>query len=230
MKERRYKKIVLNIPHSSDNLYINTWEGDIQSEVSKWTDTFTDVLFAPNDNELVKPVVCPVSRFFCDVERLIGDPFETKGEGIFYTGFNGCKRKRTHSLFSVAMQMWYKHQEKLSDEMCEGCVIIDCHSFPNEVAPDVDICIGFNEDWSRPKALYIEKICQFFEGFGYTIKLNSPYSNSITPHNDFYYNSFMIEVNKRLYLTEDNKKMGSMYKLNQIMNYLYENILNKWSY
>ena len=40
----------------------------------------------------------------------------------------------------------------------------------------------------------------------------------------------MIEVNKRLYLTEDNKKMGSMYKLNQIMNYLYENILNKWSY
>jgi hypothetical protein len=40
----------------------------------------------------------------------------------------------------------------------------------------------------------------------------------------------MIEVNKRLYLTEDNKKMGSMYKLNQTMNYLYENILNRWSY
>jgi hypothetical protein len=40
----------------------------------------------------------------------------------------------------------------------------------------------------------------------------------------------MIEVNKRLYLTEDNKKMGSMYKLNQTMNYLYENILNRWNY
>ena len=164
MKERRYKKIVLNIPHSSDNLYINTWDGDIQSEVSKWTDTFTDILFAPNGNDLVKPVVFPVSRFFCDVERLISDPLEARGEGIFYTDFNGCKRKRTHSLFSVAMQMWYKHQENLADEMCQDCVIIDCHSFPNEVAPDVDICIGFNEDWSSPKALYIEKICQFFEG------------------------------------------------------------------
>lgn len=226
---KKYNRIVLNIPHSSDNLCINTWEGDIQKEVEKWTDTFTDVLFAPNDNTLVKPVVCHVSRFFCDVERLINDPLEKRGEGIFYTSFNGCKRKQTHALYSYAMQLWYKHQEMLSNEMCEGCLILDCHSFPNEVAPDVDICIGFNDDWSKPNLLFIENVCKFFEDYGYTVKLNSPYSNSITPHRDFYYNSLMIEINKRLYLKENGEKMGSMYKLNQVLNYLYRNILNEWN-
>ena len=29
-------------------------------------------------------------------------------------------------------------------------LIVDCHSFPSDIAPDVDVCLGFNEDASRP--------------------------------------------------------------------------------
>jgi putative restriction endonuclease len=34
--------------------------------------------------------------------------------------------------------------------LCPDALLLDCHSFPSELS-DVDICIGFNEDWSKPK-------------------------------------------------------------------------------
>lgn len=222
-----FEKIVLNIPHSSKVMPLNTWDGDIESEIEKWTDTYTDVLFSPNCHfDKIDVVACRVSRFFCDVERLLNDPLEKDGKGIFYTDFNGCHRSLDHELFSMVMQIWWEHQRLLSASIIRHCLVLDCHSFPDELAPEVDICIGFNDhDWSKPSLEFIEKVCVFFEGYGYRVALNNPYSNSITPHHDFPYKSLMIEVNKRLYLNPQGEKLGSMYKLNEALNYLYQMIL-----
>ena len=227
VNKNKYSRIVLNIPHSSTEKGTFGWDDGIGEEIEKWTDTYTDILFASsigNEDDVI-PVVANVSRFFCDVERLIDDPLEETGHGIFYTSFNGHTRKKEHILFSQAMQYWWAHQERLSRAMCENCLIIDCHSFPTELAPDVDVCIGFNEGLSMPKIDFLSKVCKFFKEYGYRVRLNEPYSNSITPHEDFFYNSMMIELNKSLYLNEDGTKKASMYKVNHMLKYLYNKIL-----
>lgn len=226
-----YNRIILNIPHSSLNLSTHAWTGDIQKEVNKWTDFYTDELFAPKTiYGNVKTVIFPYSRFFCDAERLLNDPLEEKGQGIYYTDFNNCHREKTSVAYFEAMSAWYEHQRKLSKRITPNSIVIDCHSFPTELAPDVDICIGFNEDWSKPNLKFIELVASFFESYGYKVKLNNPYGNSITPHHDFQYSSIMIEVNKKLYMTDDLKKNQYFQKLNNIFNYLYENILYTWNY
>jgi N-formylglutamate amidohydrolase len=226
----KFKKIVLNIPHSVSTMPLNNgWGDDIQAEIDKWTDWHTDTLFAPTTNNIdrVKPVIFPVSRFYCDAERLLNDPMENIGQGIVYKEFNGKKRNLTHSEECKAMAYWYLHQTELSDKLCPHALIIDCHSFPTEVAPDVDICIGYNQGWSRPDYDMIEYLCKAFEDMGYKVSLNSPYTNSITPVdcNECYYKSVMIEVNKKIYLSEDNKLLPSAYKLNIALNYLYSSLL-----
>ena len=66
-----YSKIILNIPHSSGFIPVNTWNGDIQSEVNKWTDWFTDIVFKPRGiDDRIVPIVFSFSRFFCYVKIL----------------------------------------------------------------------------------------------------------------------------------------------------------------
>ena len=86
-----YQQIILHIPHSSPVFPIGyeDWSGGIDKDIIRWTDWFTDWLFssAAVDNNHIIPVAFPFSRFFCDVERLIGDPLESVGQGIIYTDF-----------------------------------------------------------------------------------------------------------------------------------------------
>ena len=71
-----------------------------------------------------------------------------------------------------------------------------CHSFPSHLS-DVDICIGYNEDRSKPCKETIETAVNIFEDAGYKVGINHPYSNSETPDCPFHYKSMMIEVNKK---------------------------------
>lgn len=231
---KKYNKIILNIPHSSDFIPVNTWNGDIQSEVNKWTDWFTDVIFKPMGiDERIVPVVFNFSRFFCDVERLKeNEPLEEVGQGRFYTDFNGCTREKEGDAYIMAEQAYLFHDMLLSSQINgDDNLIIDCHSFPSELTSDVDICIGWNEDWSKPSDALIEQIKRYFEGFNYKVAFNSPYSNSITPESKHRYGSLMIEINKKLYMDEKNiKLLGGAYKINISLWYLYKNILDKWKY
>ncbi len=79
-------------------------------------------------------------------------------------------------------------------------MLVDCHSFPSDMGGP-DICIGHNEDWSYDAQL-VEGVRKVFESKGYTVGVNTPYSNSITPAAPFRYTSLMIEVNKRVYMNE----------------------------
>jgi hypothetical protein len=65
---------------------------------------------------------------------------------------------------------------------------------------DVDICIGYNENWSKPNKQTIELAVSLFEDSGYKVGINEPYSNSETPDCPFVYQSMMLEINKNAYM------------------------------
>ena len=80
-------------------------------------------------------------------------------------------------------------------------MLLDCHSFPSEMS-DVDICVGYNEDWSKPHKETIELAVSLFEDNGFNVGINEPYSNSETPECPFAYQSMMLEVNKKAYMED----------------------------
>ena len=197
------KSIVLHIPHASPvfPFGLSSWEVGIISEITRWTDWYTDWLFASSirlDSRIV-PVSYPFSRFFCDVERLENDPLEEIGQGIVYTRFGTLNRRVSDAEKQFALESYHEHRQRLVQALTPGALLIDCHSFPADLS-DTDICIGVNDDWSRPDDNLIDRVVSHFCSKGYSVGLNEPYSNSVSPETGFWYGSLMIEVNKRVYL------------------------------
>ena len=218
----QYKRIVLNEPHASiEGLYDNQlsfWNIDerfINDIVLKWTDWHTDFLFHGYRSERVRTVRFPYSRFIVDAERLWDDPLEQHGQGIVYKQFDGYTRTVPEENEAQLLGLWNWHQQRLRDNLCEGALLLDCHSFPSEMG-DVDICIGFNEDWSKPHKETIELAVNLFEDNGYKVGINEPYSNSETPDCPFTYQSMMLEVNKRAYMEDGSLHLtyNTKYKCN----------------
>ena len=203
-----YKRIVLNEPHASvEGLYdsqLSFWNIDehfINDIVLKWTDWHTDYLFHGYCNEKIRNVRFPYSRFIVDAERLWNDPLEQCGQGIVYEQFEGYSRIVPKENKKQLLGLWQWHQQRLRDSLCEDALLLDCHSFPSEMG-DVDICIGFNEDWSKPNKSTIEMAVNLFEENDYKVGINQPYSNSETPECPFPYQSMMLEVNKKAYMED----------------------------
>lgn len=201
------RNIVLNIPHSSNqgifDPEIGLWPHNshfINDCVNKWTDWWTDFLFQTT-NERVKSFVFPYSRFVCDAERLDNDPMEELGQGIIYTSFGGYHRgELTEENKQRLLKIRNDYTTSIGKGLTQESVIIDCHSFPSDMS-DVDICIGYNNDWSYDKKI-TDKVIEIFKKQGYKVGENIPYSNSITPNADFTFTSLMIEVNKKVYMNE----------------------------
>ena len=107
---------------------------------------------------------------------------------------------------ALLLGLWHWHQQRLRENLCEGALLLDCHSFPSEMS-DVDICIGFNEDWSKPHKETVELAVSIFEDNGYKVGINEPYSNSETPDCPFSYQSMMLEVNKRTYMEDGSLRL-----------------------
>jgi N-formylglutamate amidohydrolase len=205
------RNIILNIPHSSINGIfdneIGGWERNpffINDCVNKLTDWHTDFIFKTS-NPLVRSVVFPYSRFVCDVERLENDAMEDIGQGIIYTHFNNYKREITDTKTLYKLREF--HLQELIKGIKDNDVIIDCHSFSN-TSNSCDICIGFNDDFSYDEEI-INIVVDEFKKSGYSVGINTPYSNSITPKSDVKYKSVMIEVNKRIYMNENTLQLSS---------------------
>ena len=98
---------------------------------------------------------------------------------------------------------WYNYRAKILQCAAKGenTLIIDCHSCLNEIAEDVDVCIGFNDDGSKPAQEVLDFVFSHFSARGYKVEFNRPYSNSILPL-VYVGHSMMIEINKRCYLDE----------------------------
>ena len=225
----RIEKIILNIPHSSLVFPGDTrirWGDGIQKEIERWTDSYTDRLFHTNMENVVS-VVFPYSRFYCDVERLENDPLEKVGQGIIYTNFNGISRTGlTDEERNDIMCMYYEHKKMVSSQITsENCLLIDCHSFPRDLS-DIDFCIGYNNDLSKPDDVVIEAVSKYFTELGYKVSFNKPYSNSYSPESEHEYKSLMIEVNKKVYLNSKDEVDGFFYKKNAIMQGLYRRLFD----
>jgi len=205
----QYNRIVLNEPHASiEGLYddeLSFWNIDakfINDVVMRMTDWHTDFLFHGYLDERIKTVRFPYSRFIVDAERLWDDPMEAIGQGIVYRYFDNHVRMVPEATEKRLLRLWHWHQQRLKEALCEGALLLDCHSFPS-VMGDVDICIGYNEDWSKPAKDTLEFAANLFEENGYKVGFNEPFSNSETPDCPFRYQSMMLEINKRVYMSED---------------------------
>lgn len=204
-----FGRIVLNIPHASPVFPFGRggWEDGIQREIDRWTDWYTDWLFssASRLDSRIIPVAYPFSRFFCDVERLENDPLEAVGQGIVYERFGDLKRSVSEGERVFAMQSYREHHDRLRRAITgEDTLLVDCHSFPSDLS-DVDICIGINEDWSRPEGHILDGAMRSFTSRGYKVGINTPYSNSMAPLCASPYSSMMLEVNKKAYLLATGK-------------------------
>ena len=201
-----FDRIVLNIPHSSPVFPFGKecWDVGIDVSIERWTDWNTDDLFNLN-HPCILPVIYPYSRFFCDVERLPNDPLEQEGQGIVYKSFEGFQRKLSRRDVEAIMATYDKHIAYLRQAIIgERSLLLDCHSFPSDLS-EIEICIGFNEDWSKPIDTVIEQTVSHFAKEGYRVGINLPYSNSISPLCSTVYSSLMIEVNKNVYMRGANE-------------------------
>ena len=200
-------------------------------------DHYTDKLFCPESIN-IRHISFQYSRLFCDVERLIDDPLEEKGLGICYD-VERYITKAPHSWYGAwsmtkeqAMDLYKVHHEQLYRAAGWGCLILDCHSFSerdNILCPnaheykDIDICLGFNDDKSKPSQERIDFIANFFKQHGYRIAYNTPFSNAIAVDKGVWQClSLMIEVNKHCYMDEDTLKITTGYhKLHAELQELY---------
>ena len=221
-----YSKLILNIPHSSIVDYDAGWNGKYKMFpiVKKWTDWHTNLLFNNDDKKLnIKSCVFGYSRFFCDAERLINDPLEHVGQGIIYRKFCGLTREPSDELIYKAMSAYDAYHLNMANSVEENTCLVDCHSFPEELAKHVDVCIGFNEDNSKPSEEVLNTVTSIFTDNGYNVDWNSPYQNSVVPKAQLPCSSFMIEVNKKTYMDE---KTLELYPtkfdfLHKIINHVY---------
>ncbi len=214
------KRITLNIPHSGlGGLWTADWNSQVElaKAVRDMTDWFTDVMFVPTrglfGEGLVTPFVFAKSRFVVDVERLVDDDMESIGQGIVYTRFGDslarnvtpeerealCREREGHLLAIEGNILG-------NDGRGHGNILIDCHSFHSRMG-DMDICLGFNEDTSKPSGRTLATIMETFRSHGLTVAVNTPFANSLQPVRDpgalaHGYCSFMLELNKRIYFDE----------------------------
>jgi N-formylglutamate deformylase len=234
---------ILHIPHSST--HIPNIEGfilnKIEQNINLLTDWATDQIF---DVSNVEKIVAEYSRLFCDVERFEDElePMVDVGRGFYYThGYDGTElRKLDTTLKSLIKENYYnKHHSLFYDKVKEKinkhdvCYIVDCHSFnDNPIVPFIDqpkspdICIGV-DDFHTPTYLKNYTL-NYFSNLGYSVEINNPYSGCIIPKPYFKINNkvkgIMIEVNKRLYMDENNIITEKVEELKTVMNGYFEEL------
>ena len=97
---------------------------------------------------------------------------------------------------------------------------------PGPAEEQVDICIGYNDDATLPSAGMIDLVVSHFEGFGYKVGRNTPFSHSKTVECPVPYHSLMIELNKRCYMNEQTlEKTEGFNQLKEVLHGLYEKLL-----
>ena len=253
--KQRFPHLIIHTPHAGTILpiksegYMNMgwWvrKNAITPLHQQLTDHYTDKLFSSLDPS-IRQISFPYSRLFCDVERLLDDPLEKKGLGICYK-VERFISKAPHVWFGAwamskeeAMALYHTHHKALAQLIQRigpyGKLLLDCHSFSehdNVLCPnaheykDIDICIGYNEDESKPSDETIEAVANFFRQRGYRVAFNSPFSNSMVAQTHVHHYSLMIEVNKHCYINEDTLEVtAGFYKLHAELQELYHLLQN----
>ena len=233
-----YQNIVLHIPHSSSVVpeYLEKQNpaaiGSLRSKSFYLVDYHTHSLFLPTvAHPLIHSIMAPYFRMLVDMERIPDDPLKAKGFGIVSQwAVDGLG-----DVFHQQALSWYEEYHRLAMMKLNALktpLLIDCHSFSAHSTPlcpeppDVDICIGWNEDQTTPERLLLGFVVTYFMDCGYSVGINNPFSNSKTFPGATDYHSFMIEVNKRCYMNEETLKATSgANKLHAELQELYRLLL-----
>jgi N-formylglutamate deformylase len=235
--------LIFHIPHASTYLpFTNGYNMDlVENEINLLTDWATDKIF---DVAGTKQLIAPFSRIFCDVERF-EDDFEELykvGRGFFYTHTDTGEilREDIQDSKKNIFEKYYKKHHETFENMVQATldtnnfsIIIDCHSFTNTpFKTDVDqsldrpdICIG-TDDFHTPNWL-TNTLISSFDRYGFSSKVNSPYSGTIVPLKFYKKNdsvhSVMIEINRNLYMENNQVIPEKVLELNKIMTEIFEN-------
>ena len=218
------KSLLFHIPHAKtkipDNLRKSYLVSDevLNKEIELLTNYATDQIFDGYENR----IVFDYSRVFCDVERFSSDkdePMADYGRGFYYVKTDAGIEFRNEIDKDIVLNQYYKkHHEnftKIANRIINsvGFVqIVDCHSFNNEPLqtdlnkdkPRPDFCIG---TCANTEKMFVTSLYNYLTDLGYKVEYNKPYEGTIIPQNvdlDKVY-SFMIEINKKLYMDEKNK-------------------------
>lgn len=223
-----YTRIVAAIPHSVADAHYWQWQGnpDAKEWRDRWTDWFTDELFSL-EMDGVTVIKAKMSRLECDAERLEGE-----ADRLCHFAHMGDAQKTQEWVLGNAMWRnmyladWYRYRADILDAAREDVtLIVDCHSFPSDLAPDVDVCIGYNEDTSKPSERTIALVAQTFRDAGYAVAFNRPYANALAP-TGYIGHSLMIEMNKRTYMDEKTlKKTAGFDQLKAVVERVYHELL-----
>ena len=222
-----YTKIVAAIPHSVGRARYWQWQHNEAARQwrDRYVDWFTDELFGL-DMPGVAIVKANVCRLECDVERLEGE----KDRLCNFAHIGGDNKARDMILGSAivrngCLSEWYRYRAEILEAAQDGvAIIIDCHSFPSDIAPDVDVCIGFNDDESKPSLQTIGQVERRFRDAGYAVAFNRPFANALAPMG-YIGHSLMIEVNKRVYMDEKTlQKNDGFEKMKATIGSLYHEL------
>jgi N-formylglutamate deformylase len=228
-------QLILHIPHSSTIIpFLDGYVPDqitLDEEILKLTDWYTDDLFHSEDDIIIK---ANFSRIFCDVERFEDDSLEvmaSKGMGVLYEKLdNGDPLRNVTSILreKILCEFYRPHHMRFTEavrnqlDKYSSALILDCHSFPDipmkrdldQTLKRPDFNIGTDAFHTPPNL--IEVSVDFFDSLGYTLGINLPYSGTIVPMNfyqkDNKVKSIMLEINRRLYLTENSNEKSVNYR------------------
>jgi N-formylglutamate deformylase len=233
------RKLILHIPHSETKIPIKEGfilnDQIIQNEILKLTDWHTEDLYNSSDCE---KIVFEYSRIFCDPERFADDSKESMakvGMGVLY---NKTDDGRTMRIISsdlrerILNEFYFKHHSMLSRAVkyqlktYGKALILDCHSFPNmplkcsvhKTIPQPEINIGTDE-FHTPQNL-IDISVEYFSERNFTVGINYPFSGTIVPNKYYKKNhkveSIMLEINRKLYLTERSNEKSEQYNVTKL--------------
>jgi len=207
--------VIAHIPHASPVVpFPEHYTGDVAAELALVTDWATDQMVTADES-----VIFPFSRLWCDVERLIDDPLNARGLGLFYTHrSNGdVLRQADETYVTQVNAAYHAHHKKVSTAIAAAIslmpvCLLDIHSYSDQQAklyghcePYPEICLGYADD-AVPAGL-IAAIAAVLNDAGYSVGHNQPYEGALIPtefadNPDFF--AVMIEVNKSVYLDDAN--------------------------
>jgi N-formylglutamate amidohydrolase len=226
-------RILLHIPHSSTHIpddllgSFSAGPDTIRRNSVALVDYAVDQLFdSPRQQNRL---IFPVSRLICDVERFRNDADEimaSRGMGAVYThgAYGEVLRPYREDLRADILARYYDpHHRRLLSMTSAAiaanglCVIVDAHSFPSvplptELDPSTDrpdFCIGTDTGHTPPELSAL--IRDYMQSLGFSVNENKPYQGTMVPlpmlGTPAPVRSIMIEVNRRLYMDEQNQQL-----------------------
>jgi N-formylglutamate amidohydrolase len=224
--------VVLHVPHDAQDIPADLRDqfvvddAALQAELDRMTDHHTLALFA-GEGAGCRIVRAPVSRLVVDCERFANDAQEAmaaRGMGAVYMRQSDGSPLRRDLLpgerEALLQRFYHPHHAALEAEVQAAlerhgrCLVLDCHSFPDQPLPYEDaapgafrpeICIGtdpFHTD-ERLRDAFV----QACEQQGWSVCVDDPFAGAIVPASTYRRDrrvaAVMVELNRRLYLLED---------------------------